>query len=175
MKKIVLIVTVTVFTLTHLVAQDATFVKGNKVLDVGVGMGSISSAWTPVFSASFEAGIIDNIIKKGVIGVGGYLGYSSRTYAGWKRSNILIAGRGNFHYPLVKKMDTYAGLMIGWDVYSEKWKGEGSAPDHSSYGGFISTLFAGTSYYFSKNIAVMAELGLGYHLTYLDIGVSFKF
>ena len=39
---------------------------------------------------------------------------------GWKYSNIIIGARGNFHYPLMNKLDTYTGLLLGYNVSSFK-------------------------------------------------------
>ena len=40
MKKSVLLLVVAVFTFTQLVAQESTFAKGDKVLNLGIGFGS---------------------------------------------------------------------------------------------------------------------------------------
>jgi len=56
----------------QLAAQESTFVKGDKVLNLGIGFGSsyYSSFYTshiPAISASFEVGIIDGIFENGTI------------------------------------------------------------------------------------------------------------
>ena len=52
------------------------------------------------------------------------IGYSSHKwdYAGWgwKYSNIIIGARGIFHYPLVDKLDTYTGLLLGYNIATSK-------------------------------------------------------
>jgi hypothetical protein len=120
-------------------------------------------------------GIIDRILDKAVIGVGGYLGYSSyNETTHWKVSNLIIGGRGSFHYPLVDKLDTYSGVMFGYNISSEKWTGTGTEPvSHTSPAGFAYAWFVGARYYLSKNFAGMAEVGYG--VTYLNVGVAFKF
>jgi hypothetical protein len=184
MKKLLLLFVIGCFTLTQLVAQESTFNKGDKVLNLGLGLGSTWYTGTyyksqvPPVSASFEVGIVDNILEKGVLGVGGYLGYSSykSDYGsyGWKYSNIIIGARGNFHYPLVNKLDTYIGLMIGYNVATEKgWGDYGGYNLNESWGGIRSAEFIGARYYFSDNFAAMLELGYG--VTYLNIGVALKF
>jgi len=184
MKKLLLLLVVACFTLTQLVAQEPTFVKGDKVLNVGIGFGttlysgSYYKSQIPPISASLEFGVADNILEKGVIGVGPYVGYSSYKYEyagwGWKYSNIIIGARGNFHYPLVNKLDTYTGLLLGYNVSSSKEFGTSTGYDyHASSGGVVWAWFIGGRYYFSDNFAAMLELGYG--VAYLNLGIALKF
>ena len=184
MKRILLLVVVVSFSLTQLMAQDPTFVKGNKVLNLGIGLGSTLYSGTyyhsqvPPVSASLEVGVADNILEKGSIGVGGYLGYSSWKYefsnSGWKTSNIIIGARGNFHYPLVNKLDTYTGLLIGYGIISSKYFGSYGEEDYSgSSSGLQWAWFVGGRYYFKENIAAMLELGYG--VAYFNLGIALKF
>lgn len=170
MKKILLSVIVVCFSVTQLIAQQQIFNKGEKVLNLGLGIGSTLGYGTtaiPPLSASFEVGVVDNIIDKGVIGIGGYLGISSYKSGSYKLTNIVIGPRGTFHYPFIDKLDTYAGLMIGYNFYHDNWD---FGPD---YGGIVSAWFLGGRYYFSDNLAAMLELGYG--VAYLNIGVALKF
>jgi hypothetical protein len=170
MKKILASVFVVCFSLTHLWAQESTFNKGDKVANIGLGLGSTLGYGTtvlPPLSLSLEVGVVENIIDKGVIGVGGYLGFSSYKSLSYKLTNFVIGPRGTFHYPFVDKLDTYAGLMIGYNLYHDNWD---FGPD---YGGIVSSWFIGGRYYFSENFAAMLELGYG--VTNLNIGVALKF
>ncbi len=184
MKKILLLFVVVVLSLTQLVAQESTFEKGTKVLNLGIGLGSTLYSGTyykssiPPISASFEVGVADNILEKGVIGVGGYLGYSSHKWEysgwGWKYSNIIVGVRGNFHYPLVNKLDTYTGLLLGYNISSSKEFGTPTGYDYNaSSGGIAWSWFVGARYYFKDTFGVFAELGYG--IAYLNLGVSLKF
>jgi hypothetical protein len=184
MKKLLLLFVLGCFTLTQLVAQESTFNKGDKVLNVGIGFGTTLYSGTyyksqiPPISASLEFGVADNILEKGVIGVGPYLGYSSYKYEysgwGWKYTNIIVGARGNFHYPLVNKLDTYTGLLLGYNISSSKEFGVGSGYDYTaSSGGVVWSWFIGGRYYFSDNFAAMLELGYG--VAYLNLGIALKF
>ncbi len=185
MKKILLFIVVVILSLPQLLAQDPTFEKGDKVLNLGIGFGSAWYTGTgfntsiPPVSASFEVGIVDNVFEKGVIGVGGYFGYSSYKYSygndnfGWKYSNLFLGARGNLHYPLVNKLDTYVGLTIGVNIVSEKTFGGYTGTSYGSYGGLRTAEFIGARYYFSDNFAVMLELGYG--VAYLNLGIALKF
>jgi hypothetical protein len=184
MKKLLMLLVVIVFTVTQLVAQTPTFNKGDKVLNLGIGMGSTTYSgfnMAALFATSFEVGIIDKIARKGTIGVGGFLGFSSykNPYLAYdyRNSDFIIGGRGTFHYPLVNKLDTYAGIMLGYDIGTHHYLGSGSEPPYydPTLGGFVSILNAGVRYYFSRNFAAMSELGLGYGTIYLTFGGALKF
>jgi hypothetical protein len=185
MKKLLLMFVVACFALTQLIAQEPTFVKGDKALNIGIGLGSTLYSGTyyksqiPPISASLEFGVVDNVIEKGVVGVGPYIGYSSYKYEysgwGWKYTNIIIGARGNFHYPLVNKLDTYTGLLLGYNVASSKEFGDAVPGWDYSYsaGGIAWSWFIGGRYYFKETFAVMAELGYG--IAYLNLGIALKF
>jgi hypothetical protein len=178
MKKLLLVLLVAVFSLTQLVAQESTFKQGDKVVNLGIGFGStyygsFYTSHTPALSVSFETDVKDGILDKGSIGVGGYLGYSSATWANYyKTTNIIIGARGSFHYPLVNKLDTYTGLLLGYNIYSYKYESSFIGAKGSA-GNVILAWFAGARYYFSNNFAVMGEIGYG--IAYISVGVSLKF
>ena len=183
MKKLLLLIVAAVFTLNLATAQDPTFKAGDKVLNVGLGLGSSWYSGTyysmtfPPISASLEVGMKDGVLDKGTLGVGGLVGYSGYKYEysnwKWTYSNLILGARGYFHYPLVNKLDTYTGLMLGYNVATSKWNGTGTEPSSSeSWGGFIWSWFVGGRYYIKDNFAVMAELGYGVY--YLTLGVALK-
>ncbi|MDR1644769.1 MAG: hypothetical protein LBS05_02935 [Tannerellaceae bacterium] len=144
------------------------------MLNLGIGLGS----YIPI-EASFEHSIVDGLIdgQNGAIGLGGYLGYYSYSdsygaLGKWSYSDIVVGARGAFHYQFVDKLDTYAGLMLGYDIVSAKWKGDGVFDGTASASAFTSSFFAGARYYFSPTIAAYGELGYG--IAYLSVGVSLK-
>jgi len=179
--KIALFICVNLFLAGALSAQKTTFEKGDKVLNLGIGLGSTSygsgySMGMPPVSASLEFAVKDKLFNdhKGAIGVAPYIGYGSykyKMYDGYsaKFSDLLIGVRGNLHYQFVDKLDTYAGLFLGYENVS--WK-----DNHGFTNGVGSglgwALLIGGRYYFSDNIGAMAELGYG--ITYLNLGVSLK-
>src|SRR5450759_2265394 len=164
MKKLLLLLFVVVFSLTQLLAQESTFKQGDKVLNLGIGFGStfygsFYTSHTPALSASLEFNVKDGILDKGSIGVGGYFGYSSAKWTNYyKTSNIIIGARGSFHYPLVDKLDTYTGLLLGYNIYTYKYESSFIGAKGSA-GNVILAWFAGARYYFSNNFAVMGEIG----------------
>jgi len=179
MKKLVLIVAaVALFSLCS--NAQGTFVKGTKVFKFGVG---INGSGTPV-EASYEAGVTNNFlgVKGMVLGLGANLGYygykeSFNNMAGsysWKYSDIVIAGRAVAHYPLIKKLDTYFGLMLGYNVASASYDGPnaGSIPT-PSVGGVVWGGLIGARYEFSKNWGAYLELGKS--TANACLGVAYKF
>ena len=180
----------TVLYASGVLSANAQAVKnGDKVLNLCIGLGSpmysgsYYSMTVPPISASLEFVIKDDLFNnKGAIGIGGYVGYSANkseyTYGsdtyGWKYSNLIIGPRGYLHYSFFDKLDTYAGLMLGYWIYSEKEYGNvQTGYNVGSWGGFISSFCIGGRYFFSDKFAGMLELGSG--ITYLNIGVVLKF
>lgn len=162
--------------------------------------GSGYNSSVPPISGSLEVVIKDDLFDgKGALGVGGYLGYTAYkwTYSGsvygamdfpieksaniiessgvdygWKYSNIIIGPRGYLHYNLVENLDTYAGIMLGYNIVSSKWYGSGTSIGSASSGGVIFSGFLGARYFFSDKFAAFAELGSG--IAYLNLGVAIR-
>lgn len=166
-------------------SQESMFSKGNAAGNLTIGFGNVlysGSGYTssvPPIAISAEWGVKDGILEKGTIGAGGYLGYSSYKWEylgwGWKYSNLIFGARGSFHYPLLEKLDTYTGLLAGFDVVSSKEFGT-SVPGYnysSSGSGFIWAWYAGGRYYFTDKLAACAEIGYG--IAWFNIGVAYKF
>lgn len=185
MKKLLALLFIAFFALTQMTGQDPTFSKGDKVLNLGLGLGttlytgSYYKLQVPPVSGSLEIGIVDEVLEKGVVGVGPYVGFASYKWEyldwGWKYTNIILGARGNFHYPLIDKLDTYTGLLIGFNIVSSSEFGT-SIPgfDYSTTSsGLVWSWFVGARYYFTENIAAMIELGYG--IAYLNLGVALKF
>jgi hypothetical protein len=163
------------------------FLAGDKVINVGLGIGSTLYSGTgystgiPPLSASFEYGLQE--LGPGILGIGGYFGISSykwetsiagSTY-GWKYSSTIIGARGNYHYSWLEELDTYAGLMLGFNIVSSKETGDWPVGVNYSANSssFIYSIFIGGRYYFNDSFAVMAELGYG--IAWLNLGVAYKF
>lgn len=168
-----------------LVTDAQVVAKGDKFANFGIGIGSTLysgvyyKGTVPPISVSGEYVIKDDLLDgKLALGVGGYLGYSAYKYEymnwGWKYSNIIIGPRGYAHYSFIDKLDTYTGLLLGYNISTSKEFGD-VVPGwdyHSSSGGIAWSWFIGGRYFFSDKLAAMAELGYG--ITYLNIGVALK-
>jgi hypothetical protein len=158
-------------------SSDATtFTKGTSVINVGIGLGTTlyGSGYTgsfPPISVSYEHGIAD-----GRFGIGGYLAHTASKWGDskdyWKFSYTVIGVRGDYHFYTTDKLDTYGGLMLGYDIVTDKWHGEGEESSWSGSGsGVAYSLFVGGRYYFNQHIGVFAELGYG--VAWLNLGVAF--
>ena len=173
--------------LTGMAGFSQVFNKGSHVinLDIGFGntayFGSYYSGFIPSMSGSYEYGIVEIPMGsqiRGVVSVGGYLGWSASQYGDWGNdhynvSDIIIAARGNYHFIFHDKLDTYAGLLLGADIVSYKWKGDGADPDVTpATTGVAFGVYVGGRWYFTDNFAVNAELG--YLISVFNVGVTFK-
>jgi len=158
-------------------AQQAAFSRGDMVINAGVGLGTYIndsgySMIIPPLTGSFEYGVVD-FSRKGGIGVGGYFSYLLRKNNSENSFNVgdfVIGPRVLFHYQFIKYLDTYAGLMLGYDVVSFS-RTDNNYPLSASQ--FYYTLFVGARYYFTNNIAVFGELGYG--VSPLQLGFTYKF
>ncbi len=183
MRKQFTIVAIVLFSFSVLQAQESMFNLGDKVINLGIGFGStlysgsFYSRGVPPVTISYEQAIKDEVLEKGVIGVGGWLGYTSYKYDyqgwGYKYSNIIIGALGAFHYPLLDKLDTYAGIGLGYNIASADEFGVNTGWDYSSTsGGVVFAGMIGARYYFGEKFA--AFLQAGYGISYLTFGVSIK-
>jgi hypothetical protein len=181
MKKINILLFVAFSTLS-MATYAQTFNKGDKALNIGIGLGSVYGyagfgSSVPPLSASFEVGITDKV-GIGRFGVGGIFGYSSYKYnsafatSNFSSSHILIGARGLYHFDFdVEKLDLYAGIMLGYNIvsYSDSFGTSGL------YGGsgVVGGIFGGARYMFSEKIGAFGELG--YSIAWLNIGLTAKF
>lgn len=167
------------------------FEKGNHAINLGLGLGNTGywgtyySGFFPSISGSYEMGIVEVPMGSqltGVVGVGGYLGwsYSKYSYSVWgsndyyAQNDLIIAVRGNYHFIFHDKLDPYAGIWFGADIQTAKWKGSGQDPDIDfAKTGPTGGAYVGARWYFNDNLAVYSELG--YLISVFNFGVTFKF
>jgi hypothetical protein len=165
---------------TSVAQTQDIFAKGDIVVNAGIGfinMLNTGNGWKTTVSPvmlSGEYGIIDKLINgRASIGGGLNLGYSAQkfeyTVAGtntsYKYSNLSLGTRGSFHYQFIDKLDTYVGLMLGYNIVSGN--------KNYSTSDFLWCSYVGARYYFTKNFAVMSEIGD--NIALITIGVAWKF
>ena len=158
-------------------AQNEVIDKGHMILNAGIGAGNYISH--PGYSVkllpivfSLEYGVVDLFDSRGGIGIGGYAAYTlfgakDANRLNQKVSDLIVGVRGMFHYEFIEKLDTYAGVMLGYDIVSH------SQPDNLPGSTFRPGLFAGARYYITNNLGVFAELG--YNTAPLELGVCYEF
>lgn len=150
-----------------------TFEKGTQTASLMVGLpgstGALSGIVVPPLTAVYERGVVSNLFGngKGTIGVGGQGGYqlirtAPETYA----SSIFVGARGALHYEFVSKLDTYAGVALGWGFY-------GGSAYSGATGAFLYQGFIGARYYVTPTLGLGGEVGFGYSL--LNLGVTYRF
>lgn len=150
-------------------------VKGSNYLNAGIGIGTFGFTGTgglPV-TASFEHGFTDNISGGVTLGM---VHTSFSNY--WKYSYYVFGVKGSYHFnELLKvtnpKLDVYGGVSLFYRGYSIKYNGPDEFNDKASAGAIALAIHIGSHYYFSSNIGAFAELGYG--ISPLQLGVSFKF
>jgi hypothetical protein len=198
MKKITLQLLIILLLAGHGMKGQA-FQSGTNVLGIGVGIGGYYdigsySSQSPALGISYEHGMSWHA-GGGVIGLGGYFGYKTFSYhydypfignyyIDEKWTYMIIGIRGAYHYDFAHndKLDTYGGIMISFDNLSYSYNdtyytAANGYPYYShpnSYSsGLYPTLFVGARYYLSNSIGIFAEGGYG--ISYITIGINFKF
>lgn len=162
------------------------FLKGSQVISAGIGLGSSLGSFsygsqTPALSLQYETGVWETG-GPGVISLGAYAGRKSYKYSGagytqsW--SYTILGVRGAYHYNGIqsKNLDVYGGLMLSYNIlhYTYKDNGGNNISGSGNYGNAAGlSLFVGGRYFFTPAIAAFAELGYG--VSYLTLGLAFKF
>jgi hypothetical protein len=171
----------------------ATFPKvvktGDVLLNVSIGFGglvpyeSTNKLSVPPIPVSIEYIFMDNLFNgTGALGGGIFIGYSSSkqpdsfAYEKIIDSRLIIGARGYIHYGFANKLDTYAGMLLGFKSDKTKFSESTSTAFHESNiseGSAALNLFVGCRYFVSSNLAISGELGWG--VSILNLGVSLKF
>jgi len=170
----------------QIIAEGQPFEKGDKALNVSLGIGSALYSGRyykmriPPISVSFEQGITEKL-GIGYIGVGGILSIAGSKYEypgfdyGYKNTYIIAGGRAAYHFDLVDDLDIYAGIIVGVNIVSSKEFGDFpvSYIDNSQTTSVAHSEFVGIRWFFKPGFGLMAEVGYG--ISYLNLGVAFKF
>jgi hypothetical protein len=187
MKKTFFIILVILSSVPALQAQKSMIELGDKVISLGLGIGNTLyiggtgySTMVPPLSLSFEQAVLDDVFEKGVLGVIGSLGYTSYKFRynvdpydfGWNYHNVILGAGSLLHYPLVERLDTYIGAMLGYNITTIAEYGVTGDNTADSVGGFVVAGFIGGRYYFTDQFAAFAQIGYG--VAYLTFGLSYR-
>lgn len=173
-------------------ANAQAFDVGTKHLNIGLGFGGYYNygyfsgsdhSQIPTIFLSYDQGIIADV-GPGIVGIGGFLGYSSSTasydYVGyswkWSWTNFVIGARGTYHWPVEnEKVDLYGALGLG--LWMQKYSytdtdpfWDGSLDVDETYMDLYYAFSVGGKYMFSPNFGVFGELG--WDIAYLKVGVT---
>lgn len=182
--------------------QPHCFDESSKIINIGVGFGGINyyGRWgsgyvyrsTPAFSATYEQAWPKKL-GPGYLGVGAYVGFKhaqsryddsyfgSKYYYQHNWNHFMLAARGVYHWDVLnaKNAEVYGGVLIGFRVTTYSYETNSTnnyvvSSKRSDSGVWpVYSLFAGARWYFVPKVALFAEVGYG--ISYLTGGVSFKF
>jgi len=151
--------------------------EGESVAGLGIGFASYlgGNSNLPPISLSYDYGYNDKI------SIGGYLGYSSASedlgFVGtWNYTYIIVAARGLYHFEIIDNIDTYGGLLLGYNIASSEIEGGNNGfltPATPTVGGVLYGAFIGGRYALTDQFGVFLELGYG--IAAVNVGVNFKF
>ena len=162
--------------------------KGDISLNAGISLGVIGYGYGFYGPASFAVPLTVNL-EYGVhelFSVGPYLGYFRRSYGDfYSFSSLAFGAQGVFHAsPFLnenldmgineEKVDFYAKVILGYQVYSWRYKGE--SLNDGYYSGSGSAIFSpvlGARYMFKPNFGGFVEAGRG-AFGVLTLGLSLK-
>ena len=148
--------------------------KSKALVNAGIGFGNIGagrSMGIPEITAS-----VDFKLKKIPITIGGMGAFRTSSYpiVGYDDAltytNIGFGVRGMYHFNFAKKLDTYAGMTLGYVI--DKASGAGSSI-FSGVSFFLWGFDIGGRYFFTNRMGVYFELGVNF-LHIGSAGLTFK-
>jgi len=170
------------------------FDVGTKHLNIGIGFGGTYFGYVytggsdysqiPTIFISYDQGT-DWELGPGIIGIGGFLGYSSAkaeyNYGSgymysWSWTNMVVGGRATYHFPIdADKLDLYGGLSLGLWIQSYEYKDtdpfwNGSLDLKETYTNLYYAGCVGARFMFSDSFGAFAELG--WDIALLKAGVT---
>jgi outer membrane immunogenic protein len=165
MRKHLLILSFLLF--SSLIYAQSPIAKGETQLNAGLGL----SSWGVPVYIGLDHGVHPDI------SVGGELSYRSYSdkYANinYNHSVIGISGNGNYHFNRIleipKNWDFYAGLNLGFYIWSSPSDYQGSHSSGLGLGGQI-----GGRYFLTNKIALNLEFGGGNAFSGGKLGLTFK-
>ena len=184
-----------------LTRSGVAFDQTTSILNIGIGIGSrhyynmgfgYGATRTPAFSISYEHPLSKKL-GPGILSLGAYLGFQhaayrydnyyfrqERYYYQHSYNYWYAAARGIYHPDALiwDKAEIYFGVMLGLRFQSYRYSSNNPDPDARLYEMNHSSIYptysflAGARWYFADRVALFGELGYG--ISYLTLGVSFK-
>ncbi len=179
-------------------AQDNNYFQKNSLtLNAGLGFGYFtgyglfSQGYSQLPYFNFALDYSFHNLDKGIdLGLGAYMGYTSWSY---KRNELYVTKNGNTKSGFIKQkwsifhfgirptihfalpdapVDLYGGLLLGYGVASYSVNDPDYYYKGVSYSRPYWGIFAGGRYFFNKKVGAYLELGYG--MSILNLGLSFK-
>ncbi|HEX7366922.1 MAG TPA: hypothetical protein VF273_07495 [Pelobium sp.] len=164
----ILLAIVAIATLGLTSASAQVYQKGDNLLNLGIGLGG--GFGTPI-GASFEHGFTENISGGAMVT---YSGVTTPGFGGDIKYSYIIAGvRASYHHDFgIENLDTYGGVMLGYNVASVSYPSAYAGPKATA-GGVAYSGFVGARYYFTPKLGAFGEVGYG--VANLSVGLALKF
>lgn len=157
--------------------------EGSKIINLDIGFVTLfnnGKIEVPPLSVSFE--YLIKQVGPGTIGVGGMAGYATskeelKHLPGkyYQHTFVLLGARGTYHWfpGQNDKIDTYAGIIIGYKIASSKYLGEGTVTDISQKSAMLGSMLVGIRYFPIPKFGFNAELSYG--IAVFNLGFTLKF
>lgn len=153
---------------------SAQYAQGQS--DINLGVGFVSSFGLPI-SVSYDYAYSDKISIGGIFSYASSsedFGFGGFAYS-WNYTYMIVGARGMYHFDFVDNMDTYAGVLLGYNIASAKFDGDPALEalvTEPSVGGLAWGITAGARYHFTDNLGAFAELGYG--VSVINVGLTYK-
>lgn len=178
MKKTVLFLFILIFSVSLSFSQAVEV--GNKFLNLDIGLkANFGYGLTRVPPITLRFDYMLKQLGPGTLSVGGLFGFAATKdkfiFYSYNYSYVLIAARAAYHwFPVeTKKIDTYAGIVMGANIVNAKYVGDYGMPYNPKKSRVLGGGYVGFRYLITDNLGVNAELG--YNVAILNIGGSYKF
>lgn len=135
--------------------------KGDLDLSPAIGAGftySVGSISMPPVGASLDY----NLDEK--VSVGGIATYARSSFplsdGKYALNYITVGARAFYHFSGTEKLDPYAGVFLGYTIFTATWKGANADPDYNfNFSLFHPGAFGGGRYKLKERLSLFAELG----------------
>lgn len=173
MKKFIVLFFVAFFSLAH-----SQYIKEKHYLGPSLGLSFLGTA--PEIGANYEYSIDNNFSIGGIFR---YFSYSEDFpfyYGKYSYTYVFLGAQGNYHFELDnKKIDPFAGLVLGFNTRSHTWDyWEGKkgvlVPRASGNSGLYLSAHGTFRYWIKPNLGLQVRLNLGNSYSAIDFGVDWK-
>ncbi len=151
---------------------SAQFTNGSDYIGPELGLG-LGYGGGVVIGGMFEAPITHpGTVGSGRLAIAGRLDYYSWSDGYYSYSFIPIGVYCDYHFAMADpKWDLFLGLGLGYVIVNASYSGDLNGYSYGYNSNVFVTGQAGFRYFFSPNMAIRAEIGLGY----LPLGVGLDF
>jgi len=173
-KSFVLLLTI-LFSISLVWADGGVPDEGEKFLGAKIAIDDAGGADLG-FLGTFELIAKDDLLNLGELetglGYGGSIGFSSNDFETGNLNTLMLGGNAYLHVDLLNSdiIDTY--LMAALSLYRTSWTYDSDLIEDKSDTEFEFELYLGGRYYFSENLAAVAEIGTGFGTIRLGIDLA---